>query len=140
MVSCQYSFRHVIEIQEMGFKKFGTELRRVVGLHQILAGNVITCLEPLQNCQCRFKFWGCSYTVVSRKYAPPFATLALVQTVGGAYTRDATFSLAITPSLDREMFSGSVDAGFVLALPFHHGDLQTDCVGVSTREGSGGRA
>ena len=27
------------------------------------------------------------------------------------------------PPLDREMFSGSVDAGFVLALPFHHGDL-----------------
>ena len=35
MVSCQYSFlcwlqlaSHVIEIQEIGFKKFGTELRR----------------------------------------------------------------------------------------------------------------
>ena len=41
----------------------------------------------------------CVYTVVSRKYAPPFATLALVQNVGGAYTRDATISLAITPSL-----------------------------------------
>ena len=40
-----------------------------------------------------------AYTVVSRKYAPPFATLALVQSAGGAYTRDATFSLAITPSL-----------------------------------------
>ena len=38
--------RHVIEIQEIGFKKFGTELRKVVGFHQILAGNVITCLEP----------------------------------------------------------------------------------------------
>ena len=40
-------------------------------------------------------------TVVSRKYAPPspFATLALVQNVGGAYTQDATISLAITPSL-----------------------------------------
>ena len=33
------------------------------------------------------------------------------------------------------MFSGSVDAGFVLALPFHHGDLEPDCVGVSTRGG-----
>ena len=33
------------------------------------------------------------------------------------------------------MFSGSVDAGFVLALPFHHGDLETDCVGVLTRGG-----
>ena len=52
---------------------------------------------------------------------------------GGAYMRDATFSLAITPSLDREMFSGSVDAGFVLALAFHHGDLEPDHVGVSTR-------
>ena len=29
-------------IQEIGFKKFGMELLRVVGLHQILAGNVIT--------------------------------------------------------------------------------------------------
>ena len=37
--------------------------------------------------------------VVSRKYAPPFATLALVENAGGAYTRDATISLAITPSL-----------------------------------------
>ena len=33
---------------------------------------------------------------------PPFATLVLVQTAGGAYTWDVTFSLAITPSLDRE--------------------------------------
>ena len=24
----------------------------MVGLHQILAGNDITCLEPLLNCQC----------------------------------------------------------------------------------------
>ena len=45
-------------------------------------------------------------TVVSRKYAPSFATLALVQNAGGgggggggAYTRDATISPAITPSL-----------------------------------------
>ena len=44
---------------------------------------------------------------------------------------DATFSLAITPSLDQEMFSGFVDADFILALPFHHGD----CVGVSTKVG-----
>ena len=28
-----------------------------------------------------------------------------------------------------------MDAGFVLALPFHHGDIEPDCVGVSTREG-----
>ena len=40
-------------------------------------------------------------TVVSRKYAPPFAILALVQSAGGAYTRDATFSLAITPPSPR---------------------------------------
>ena len=26
-----------------------------------------------------------------------------------------------------------MDAGFVLALPFHHGDLEPDCVEVSTR-------
>ena len=38
-------------------------------------------------------------TVLFRKYAPPFATLALVQNAEGAYTRDATISLAITPSL-----------------------------------------
>ena len=31
---------HVIENQEIGFKTFGTELWRVVGLHQSLAGNV----------------------------------------------------------------------------------------------------
>ena len=37
----------MIENQEIGFKKFGTELQRVVGLHQILSGSVITCLEPL---------------------------------------------------------------------------------------------
>ena len=32
------------------------------------------------------------------------------------------------------MFSCSVDAGFVLALPFHHGDLEPDCLRISTRE------
>ena len=32
--------RHVIKNQEIGFKKFGTEFRRVVGLYQILAGDV----------------------------------------------------------------------------------------------------
>ena len=30
---------------------------------------------------------------------PPFATLALVQIAGGAYTQDATFSVAVTSSL-----------------------------------------
>ena len=51
--------------------------------------------------------------------------------------QDATFSLAITPSLNRERLRSSVDAGFVLVLPFYHGDLEPDCVEVSTREGSG---
>ena len=37
---------------------------------------------------------------MSRKYAPPpFAILALVQNAEGAYTWDATISLAIMPSL-----------------------------------------
>ena len=36
---------------------------------------------------------------MSHKYAPPFATLALVQSAGGAYTQDLTFSLVIMPSL-----------------------------------------
>ena len=31
-------------------------------------------------------------------------------------------------AIDREMFSGSVDACFVLALSFQHGDLEPDCV------------
>ena len=31
------------------------------------------------------------------------------------------------------MFSGSLAAGFVLALPSHHGDLEPDCVGVLMR-------
>ena len=72
------------------------------------------------------------HTVVSRKYAPPlFATLALVQSAGGAYTRDARFSSArLRPPPDREMLSGSVDAD---------GDLQPDCVRVSMRKGSGCR-
>ena len=47
--------------------------------------------------------------------------------------QDATFSLVIMPSLAQEMLSSSVDADFVLALPFHCGDLEPDCVGVSMR-------
>ena len=31
------------------------------------------------------------------------------------------------------MFSGSVDAGFVLVQPFHYGDLEPDCVEALTR-------
>ena len=54
-----------------------------------------------------FLFWICSYqekpinksNVVSRQYAPPFATLASVQNAGGAYARDAMIFLVITPSL-----------------------------------------
>ena len=38
------------------------------------------------------------------------------------------------------MFSSSVDAGFVLALPFQHGDLEPDSVGVSTKDKNAGRA
>ena len=34
--------------------------------------------------------------------------------------------------------TGFVDAGFILALPFHHGDLEPDCAGVSTRGWGGG--
>ena len=45
----------------------------------------------------RFAVCDTGNTVVSRKYAPPFATLASVQNAGGAYTRDATISLAIKP-------------------------------------------
>ena len=43
--------------------------------------------------------WFCTCIIVSRKYAPPFATLALVQNAGGTYTQDVTISHAITPSL-----------------------------------------
>ena len=39
---------------------------------------------------------------------PPFCNLSLSTKHRGAYTRDATFSLAITSPLDREMFSSSV--------------------------------
>ena len=39
-------------------------------------------------------------------------------------------------AINQEMFSGSVDACFVLALPFHHGDLEPDCVGVSSMTGA----
>ena len=38
-------------------------------------------------------------TIVSHKYAPPVATLASAQNARGAFARDATISLAITPSL-----------------------------------------
>ena len=37
----------------------------------------------------------CDITVVSRKYAPLFATLALVQNAGGTYTRDFSRNYAL---------------------------------------------
>ena len=40
--------------------------------------------------------------------------------------------------LDRSKNVYIADAGFVLALPFHHGDFESDRVGVSTREEVGG--
>ena len=46
-----------------------------------------------------------------------------------------TFSFAIVPPLNGEIFSSSVDAGCVLALPFDQGDLEPDCVKVSIRGG-----
>ena len=52
----------------------------------------------LCNCMIEVRLINC-VTVVFCKYAPTFANLALVQNAGGAYTRDATFSLAIIPSL-----------------------------------------
>ena len=36
-------------------------------------------------------------------------------------------------AIDQEKFSSSEDAGFVLAQPFYHGDLEPDCVRASTR-------
>ena len=44
-------------------------------------------------------------------------------------------AIALTPLVDKvaivgEFLSWSVDAGFILALPFHHGDLELDGVGV----------
>ena len=35
------------------------------------------------------------------------------------------------------MFIGSVGAGFVLALPFHHGDLEPDCQEFRREGGAG---
>ena len=79
---------------------------------------------------CRFQW---DYRSVLQIHPPCNLSLSAKLSAGFAYTRDATFSVAIMPSFDREMFSGSVDAGFVLALPFHHADLEPECVGVSSR-------
>ena len=42
-------------------------------------------------------------TMVSHIYAPCFATLALVESVGGPYMQDLTFYLAITPTFSSAM-------------------------------------
>ena len=39
--------------------------------------------EPLHSSLHKIYICNFTYTIVSRKYAPPFATLALVQNVGG---------------------------------------------------------
>ena len=73
-----------------------------------------------------YTFLSCICTVVSANTPPlpppPFATLALLQTAGGWGGLYAGC----------DIFSHDY-ALLVLALPFHHGDLEPDCVGVSTR-------
>ena len=77
-------------------------------------------------------------SVLQIRPLPHFAPLALVQSTEWAYTRDATFSLVIAPSLDQSKNVDIADAGFILALPFHHRDFESDRVGVSMREEVGG--
>ena len=61
-LSCYDSQLASAEVQEIGFKEFSTELRR--GWPPADSSwHVITCLEPLLNCQCYFKFWGCTVTL-----------------------------------------------------------------------------
>ena len=48
-------------------------------------------------------------------------------------------AIALTPLADTfaivgEFLNWSVDVGFVLALPFHHGDPELDSVGHSTKD------
>jgi len=38
-----------------------------------------------------------------------------------------------TLAIDGKFLSCSVNAGFILALPLHHGDLELDSVGVSMK-------
>ena len=45
----------------------------------------------------------------------------------------AVDNLTVDSRVDREMFSGSVDAGIILVLPFYRLGLEPDCVRVSTR-------
>ena len=46
----------------------------------------------------------------------------------------ALIPLANTLAIVGKFLSCSVDAGFVLALPLHHRDLELDSVGVSTKD------
>ena len=59
---------------------------------------------------------------MSRKYAPPFATLALLQTAGGEGGGGDLYTGCDIFSRDYALL--------VLALPFHHGDLEPDCRGL----------
>ena len=54
-------------------------------------------------------------------YAPRFATLVLVDSVGGAYMRDLTFYLANTPSLPVPRLD--VDIGTLYYRPIEAADL-----------------
>ena len=76
---------------------------------------------------------GCIYRSVPQ-IRPPFCNLNLsTKRKGGLYAGCDIFSRDYALPRSRNM-SGSVDAGFVLhALLFHHGDLEPDCIGVSTR-------
>ena len=63
---------------------------------------------------------------------PPICNLSLsTKRRGGLYAAYDIFSRDYALSQSRNV--GSVDAGFVLALPFHHGDLEPGYVRVSTR-------
>ena len=55
-VAKSWNFSSVLIPQSSSTKMNVTVLYVVRGNH---AGNVITCLEPLINCQCCFKFWSC---------------------------------------------------------------------------------
>ena len=53
--------------------------------------------------------------------------------------RGFVLSIALTPLVDMlaivgEFLNWSVDAGFILALPFHHSDLDLHSVGLSTKD------
>ena len=76
-------------------------------------------------------------TVVSCKYAPLCNLSLSTKRRGGLYVGCDIFSRDYAPpaSIEKIMFSGSVHAGFLLALQFDHGDFEPDCVGVSTKGG-----